>query len=320
MGTTFSLSANTLAVIIGLIGVFILVWPADSARARIRAIAVRPRRGSTEGRGVFGSTRLGRILRERQAHDVARKWLPVAAPGVALFWFAGVPGAIAGALLGRSAQKVLESGAVRRAASRDEEDLSRSLETLIAQLRAGADAAAALTGAARELGGRGGENAKSGVSRVAEALRSAARRAHFADPWEAAEGAGEGGVGKRGKVLPGSEASSAAVAPVARVWGVAQRHGLSLAGLLECVRGDVEARRAHRSQTAAALAGPRMTIAILAGLPVFGLVMGQAFGARPFEFFTGSVLGGGVLVAGVGLVCAGIEWSVAIIDRAESGS
>lgn len=314
------LGANTLAAVVGLVGVFILVWPAGGARSRVRTITVHARRDSTEGGGFFRGARLGQILRERRAHGVARKWLLVAAPGAALFWFAGAPGAIAGALLGRSAQKVLESGAARRAASRDEEDLSRSLETLIAQLRVGADAAAALTGAARELGGSGGEIAKPGGSRVAEALRSAARRAHFADPWAAAEGAGEGGVGKRGKALPGSEASSAAVAPVARVWGVAQRHGLSLAGLLECVRGDVEARRAHRSQTAAALAGPRMTIAILAGLPVFGLVMGQAFGARPFEFFTGSVLGGGVLVAGVGLVCAGIEWSVAIIDRAESGS
>nr|WP_240393830.1 hypothetical protein [Corynebacterium lactis] len=199
--------------------------------------------------------------------------------------------------------KTLDSVQKRRAFARDEEDLSRSLETMVAELRAGADVASALVGAAA---------VPDGDSRVARGLGAAARRAHFADPFVTQVG-GDGAGGASG----GDDRS---LGTIARAWSVARRHGLSLAGILDCAREDVVARIVHRSQTSAALAGPRMTIAILASLPLFGLAMGQAFGAHPLEFFGDSAMGGVVLVVGVGLVCAGIDWSVSIIDRAERGA
>ncbi|MEJ5918938.1 MULTISPECIES: type II secretion system F family protein [unclassified Corynebacterium] len=107
-------------------------------------------------------------------------------------------------------------------------------------------------------------------------------------------------------------------------WRLAQHHGLPLADILDRAKDDVAARRAHFARTSAALAGPRMTMLILAALPVFGLILGQAFGAEPLRFLLGNAgssglagMGNIVLVTGVFLTCAGLLWSHRILSTAE---
>ena len=107
---------------------------------------------------------------------------------------------------------------------------------------------------------------------------------------------------------------------LARAWHVAETHGLRLADVIDHGRGDIAARRAHRSRTAAALAGPRVTMLILMALPMFGVVMGQLLGARPLQFLSGGGVGGVVLVVGVGLTCAGVLWGTRILATAEGAS
>jgi tight adherence protein B len=60
-------------------------------------------------------------------------------------------------------------------------------------------------------------------------------------------------------------------------------------------------------EMAAALAAPRATTVLLAGLPLLGLGMGQAIGAHPFQFllyqpFGWAVLLGAAVLDAVGLI------------------
>ena len=58
-----------------------------------------------------------------------------------------------------------------------------------------------------------------------------------------------------------------------------------------------------------------VVLAALAGLPLVGLLLGQALGARPWAVLTGTVLGQGLLVVGAVLVAAGLEWSAHLTAR-----
>ncbi len=102
---------------------------------------------------------------------------------------------------------------------------------------------------------------------------------------------------------------------LADAWSLADRHGIGLAGLAEAVAEDLRARVRFEGRLGAQLAGPRTTAAVLAGLPVVGLLLGQLLGARPWAVLTGSALGQGLLVVGAFLVGAGLEWSAHLTAR-----
>jgi len=64
------------------------------------------------------------------------------------------------------------------------------------------------------------------------------------------------------------------------------------------------------------MAGPRATVHVLAGLPVVGLLLGTAIGARPIGFLFGSAPGVGCLLAAVVLDACGLRWARGIARRA----
>lgn len=101
-------------------------------------------------------------------------------------------------------------------------------------------------------------------------------------------------------------------------WQLANDHGLAIATLMRAAQRDIAERQRFSAQVASGLAGARATAAILAGLPLLGLLLGQAIGARPLSFLFGGQAGGWFLLAGVGLTCAGLWWSDRITDRAVS--
>jgi tight adherence protein B len=57
------------------------------------------------------------------------------------------------------------------------------------------------------------------------------------------------------------------------------------------------------------MTGARTTAAILAGLPVLGVGLGELIGADPVSFLVSTGVGGWLLVIGVTLACAGLVWS-----------
>jgi tight adherence protein B len=105
----------------------------------------------------------------------------------------------------------------------------------------------------------------------------------------------------------------ARVAAAARLSG---RTGCSLAAVVSAVEDDLRARSRQRLELRSATAGSRASAALLAGLPVLGLVMGGGVGADPWHVLTATPTGQVLLVAGVGLEVAGLAWSARLVSRA----
>lgn len=96
------------------------------------------------------------------------------------------------------------------------------------------------------------------------------------------------------------------------------RTGCSLAAVAGAVEDDLRARHRHRLELRAGTAAPRASAALLAGLPLLGLAMGNGVGADPWGVLTGTGVGQVLLVAGVALEAAGLAWSRQLVARAAS--
>ncbi|SDX70167.1 tight adherence protein B [Modestobacter sp. DSM 44400] len=94
------------------------------------------------------------------------------------------------------------------------------------------------------------------------------------------------------------------------------RTGCSLAAVVTAVEDDLRARVRAETELRAAVAGPRASASVLAGLPVLGLLMGSGVGADPWRVLTTTGPGTVLLVAGVALEGAGLAWSARLVQRA----
>jgi tight adherence protein B len=177
-------------------------------------------------------------------------------------------------------------------ARREGDSLSSALELLVAELRAGAHPVRAFEVAATEIDGPVGSGLRMVAARarlgadVAAGLRTVAAHSRLPRQWE----------------------------QVAACWQLAADHGVPIGVLMRAAQLDIAERHRYAAQVDAGMAGARATAAILAALPVLGVVLGELLGAASTMFLTRGA-GGWVLVAGVGLLCAGVLWSGRITDR-----
>lgn len=116
-------------------------------------------------------------------------------------------------------------------------------------------------------------------------------------------------LARPGTVAAVLERVSAAVA-------LSNRTGCSLAAVLAAVEDDLRARRRADRELRSSTAGPRASAALLAGLPVLGMVMGSGVGADPWGVLTTTTTGQVLFVVGVGLELAGLAWSRQLLLRA----
>jgi tight adherence protein B len=252
-----------------------------------------------------GRGRLARLRTRWAASDVpppARRWveqrprlLLVALTAGCGALLAGIGGALAAALAAGTASLRWRAGQQRRAASEAATELSDALAVLVAELRAGAQAVEAARAAA--VDGRGD------ASRVLSAAAAAARIG--GDVPTVLRGAGTGALHPW-------------LGRLAAAWSLADRHGIPLADLLDAVRADTEQRVRFAAEVQARLAGPRATAAVLAGLPLLGLALGQSVGAAPLRVLAHTAAGQVLLVLGTALACAGVLWSARLMARAVS--
>lgn len=222
--------------------------------------------------------------------------MPAGRPGTALIALAAAgAGAVlstplVAALAGAAAVAVVRATAARRAAAGIDaalRGLADGLAALAADLRSGRsleDAAAA----ARHACGDAGAGRE-----LAAAVRSPDRP---------------------GSPLTGELGE--AIARIAAATRLSTRTGCSLAAVATAVEDDLRARVRHRAELRTATAGPRASAAVLAGLPLLGLLMGSGVGADPWRVLTTTAVGQVLLVAGVGLEAAGLAWSHRLLQRA----
>jgi tight adherence protein B len=111
--------------------------------------------------------------------------------------------------------------------------------------------------------------------------------------------------------IPGAER----LRPVAAAWAVATSAGGQIAVVLERLSVAMDDEADLRRELEAALAGPRATMALLAGLPAIGLLLGESVGAHPVQLLLHRPLGWGLLV-GAGLLDAvGVSIMRVIVTR-----
>jgi tight adherence protein B len=182
----------------------------------------------------------------------------------------------------------------RRAYGVEAAALQSALDVLIGELRVGAHPVAAFDVAAGEVDGA-----------VADSLRGVAARARLG---------ADVAAGLRS--FAASSRLSAHWERLALFWGLAQTHGLAIATLMRAAHRDIVERERFSARVDAGMAGARATAAVLAGLPVLGIGLGQLIGADPLGFLLTGGVGGWLLVAGVTLACCGLVWSDRITSRA----
>ncbi|MDZ4266388.1 MAG: type II secretion system F family protein [Mycobacterium sp.] len=171
--------------------------------------------------------------------------------------------------------------------------LEGALDVLVGELRVGAHPVAAIGVAARESDGPTARSLGVVAARallgadVGAGLRAEAARSTTPGHWER----------------------------LAVCWELAQTHGLAIATLMQAAQRDIVERERFHGRVEAGMAGARATAAILAGLPLLGVLLGQSIGAETLDFLLSEGAGGWLLVVGIGLICCGLLWSDRITSR-----
>ncbi|WP_324650381.1 hypothetical protein [Georgenia sp. H159] len=113
---------------------------------------------------------------------------------------------------------------------------------------------------------------------------------------------------------PGAAVAARTVVAASRL---TQSLGAPLAEVLDRCAATVTEAEAARDARRVALAGPRSTARILAGLPLLGLLLGAGLGADPLDAATDG--GWGSVSVGLGLVllAVGWRWTRALVAAAE---
>ena len=272
-----------LTVAMAVVAVGMLCWPAAVGRRRLTGLRRRESRARVAATcGRWTTRRCGLLA-------------------------AGVGALLAGASGGVAAAMVTGTVVVRRRADRDRRTaataatgLSDALGILVAELRAGAHPGDAITAAA-ETQLDGSAHAGTDVARALSAVAAAARL---------------GGDVPAVLRSAGPVPLHAWLGRLADAWSLADRYGIPLADLLDAVRSDTEHRVRFAAEVQARLAGPRATAAVLAGLPLLGLALGQAVGAAPLHVLGETVVGQVLLVIGTTAACIGVLWSARLVSGA----
>jgi tight adherence protein B len=238
--------------------------------------------------------RLARPGRGRSTARAAR-WLAVCA-GIAGAVLLPLTTVLAAAVLAATASLRYRRRRRRRLGIAEGRELETAIDVLVGELRVGAHPAQAFAVAADETAGTVAESCRAVAARarlgadVAAGLRTVAETSALPSQWDR----------------------------LAVCWQLASEHGLAMSTLMRAAQRDIVERQRFSGQVMSAMAGARATAAILAGLPVLSVVLGQLIGADPVAFLLAGHVGGWLLVIGATLVCGGLLWSDHITDRAAS--
>lgn len=269
----------------------LLSWPPTVTQQRLRRLALAV--GGGAGRAGGGAGDRGRPPGPvRWFRALGHRWGAVAAGtgvglGLLTIWpapLAACAAAVSGAAIG--GVRRIRTG---RGLNRADVAAVEALGVVVAELQAGRQPEFALETAARHCSDAG----------VAAVLAVQAQR----QVWGVST-PGAGGV------VPAWQAALMAGLDLSA------RTGAAMAEVVGAVQADLATRIRQRDELRAAASGNRATVALLAGLPALGLLMGSGIGAAPLHVLLGTRLGQILLCVGVGLELAGLAWSRRLTERA----
>ncbi|MFJ9577440.1 type II secretion system F family protein [Streptomyces sp. NPDC101191] len=270
-----------------LCAVLALWWTAERERGRRRARALLALPSGPGAPWAAAAARWWSVARGR------REWLCLPVAGViALLGASPLPllaGAVAVPLVGRG----LRNARARREREARSDGVVALCGAAAGELRAGWQPAQALAFAARTTAALGDQEAAVlAAARFGGDVPAALRRAAQQD---GADG----------------------LAGIGACWQVAVDGGAGLAAGLDRLEAALRAHRDQRERLRAQLAGAWATVAVLAVLPVAGLGLGAALGARPLQVLLHTPAGLGCLAVGVVLEAAGLWWAARIVRGGE---
>ncbi|MFF3938284.1 type II secretion system F family protein [Streptomyces phaeofaciens] len=248
--------------------------------------------GGVVGGGPPAWPELAQELRRLRGRWRPEWWAPVVGLALAVVGASVLP-VVAGAAGVPLLRRLRRAAEARRAGERQGDAVISLCAALAGEVRAGRQPGEALQRAARDTGGLGAAQA---------AVLAAARFGEDVPTALAAAARQPGADGLLG---------------LAACWRVAVDQGAGLAAGLDRLEGALRAERDQRADLRAQLAGPRATAAMLAGLPVLGLLLGAALGADPLHVLLHTGAGLGCLLVGGLLEGAGVWWVLRIVRKAE---
>ena len=218
--------------------------------------------------------------------------VPIVLTAAILAGIVGAPVGLVGAGAAAAVVCVIGVGRRRRARARDriERAVPDAVFAIAAELRGGRPPGVAVQAASES---------SPPLAPVLRAAASAAPGGLAAALREQAELTGSGGLRALAAILAVADTGGAAVAAI-------------LDGLGEALDDDLAAR-AHLTSV---LSGPRATATLLAGLPVLGLLLGQAVGAHPAALLLHRPLGWALGAAAGLLDLGGVIWTQRIVRSA----
>jgi tight adherence protein B len=169
--------------------------------------------------------------------------------------------------------------------------------------------------AAREAAAQATVEVTVGLAAELRAGRTPAQALAAVAPWSgplqpalssAAAAVAAGASAADGLAFAAAVPGAGALRQVAAAWRVTETTGSRLAGVLDRLAQALDGELELRQEMESALAGPRATVVLLAGLPVMGLALGQAVGAHPLHLLLYQPLGWGLLAGAAGLDAAGV--------------
>jgi len=98
-------------------------------------------------------------------------------------------------------------------------------------------------------------------------------------------------------------------------WQLAEQSGVALSTVIDAVKQDLSARVEGQRDIHVTTAGARSSAAMLAMLPILGLLLGSGLGAAPVPWLLSTPTGHLLLCAGVTLGGGGVLLTRAILDR-----
>jgi tight adherence protein B len=115
------------------------------------------------------------------------------------------------------------------------------------------------------------------------------------------------------------ETNAPGLRSLAACWEVAERSGAGLALAVSRLADGLRASEQARDELDSEVAAVRTSARLLAGLPVFGLLVGQWIGAEPLVWLTATWTGRIVLAAGLALQAAGLLWLHRMVSAVREG-
>ena len=245
---------------------------------------------------VPGRRRLRVVASRSSPKSWLNKGILGSAAGALLVVAVGLTAAVAAGVAGAVVAWAVARARVRQARAATRVGVVELLRSVAGELRSGRPAGVAFA--------------------VAAQLAEPRLRAVIAPLADVAARGDAGELADAMRAIAASRRDLAGLSRFAACWQVAATSGGALAPAVDRVADALHDEIDFAKSLTASLAAPRATVRLLAVLPVLGLALGGAIGARPLAFLLGSPAGLSCLAVAAGFEAAGVSWARRIARQA----